>query len=60
MAIYFQWRAVKNHRSNRASDIGQLDEIHLGDIVKIPEETQQVSLLLFKEEFSGLNNDGED
>ena len=50
----------KNHRSNRASGIGQLDEINLGCIVKIPEETQQVSMFLFKEEFSGLNNDGED
>ena len=30
----------KNHRSNRASGSGQLDEINLGDMVKIPDETQ--------------------
>ena len=31
----------KNHQSNSASDSGQLDEINLGNIAKIPEETQQ-------------------
>ena len=51
----------KNHCSNRASGSGQLDKINLGDIVKIPEETQQeISMFLFKEAFSGLNDDGED
>ena len=51
----------KNHRSNRASGSVQLDKINLGDVVKIPEETQQeVSMFLFKDAFSGHHHDGED
>ena len=63
MAIYIQWRAIdliqkKNHHSIRASGNGQLEDINLSDIVKKPEETkQEVSMSLFKETFSGLNDD---